>query len=344
LPTPARDQLRRGQGETGSETLDGLGDGPTQVASVQRARLIAAMTGAAAHRGAADVTVADVMERAGMSRRTFYELFDDLDDCLLAAFEDALAGARERVGSVYDQRAPWPARVRAALAELLVFFEERPEHARMLLIESLTAGMGVVERRAQVLAELAAALDEDGRRAARAQRTPSVLAGEGAVGGVASILHERVRAGGDSLVGLCSPLMALIVLPYLGPVAARREIELPAPERAAPLRTRRAAAAGNPFADLPMRLTYRTIRVLHAIAASPGASNRHIGEVAGIVDQGQTSKLLARLLRLGLVGNEKTDSHGLNTPNMWTLSERGEEILGVLDGGLDRGRPAREER
>ena len=52
-----------------------------------------------------------------------------------------------------------------------------------------------------------------------------------------------------------------------------------------------------------MRLTYRTVRVLLAIAQHPGASNRQIGEDAGVHDQGQISKLLTRLHKLGLVDN-----------------------------------------
>jgi DNA-binding MarR family transcriptional regulator len=74
-----------------------------------------------------------------------------------------------------------------------------------------------------------------------------------------------------------------------------------------------------------MRLTYRTVRVLMAIAQHPQASNRQIGETAGITDQGQISKLLARLERIGLATN--TGIHpGKGAPNSWTLTEKGERI------------------
>ena len=52
-----------------------------------------------------------------------------------------------------------------------------------------------------------------------------------------------------------------------------------------------------------MRLTYRTLRVLGAVAERPGASNREVGAAAGMTDQGQISKLLARLEGLGLIAN-----------------------------------------
>ena len=51
----------------------------------------------AAQQGAGSVTVAHVVERSGVSRRTFYEHFSDREDCLLAAFERALTLASDRV-------------------------------------------------------------------------------------------------------------------------------------------------------------------------------------------------------------------------------------------------------
>lgn len=76
-----------------------------------------------------------------------------------------------------------------------------------------------------------------------------------------------------------------------------------------------------------MRITYRTLRVLGAIAEHPGASNRVVGEVADTHDQGQISKLLARLERLGLVENTSGNGHRpTGEPNAWRLTPRGEGI------------------
>jgi predicted transcriptional regulator len=74
-----------------------------------------------------------------------------------------------------------------------------------------------------------------------------------------------------------------------------------------------------------MRLTYRTIRVLMAISKHPGASNRDIAENSGITDQGQISKLLARLARLELVHNtgEGQEKGGANA---WQLTVRGSRV------------------
>jgi DNA-binding MarR family transcriptional regulator len=74
-----------------------------------------------------------------------------------------------------------------------------------------------------------------------------------------------------------------------------------------------------------MRLTYRTIRVLTAIGARPGSSNREIGEAAGMEDQGQISKLLTRLAKLELIENSWT-GEARGAPNAWVLTSKGAEI------------------
>lgn len=74
-----------------------------------------------------------------------------------------------------------------------------------------------------------------------------------------------------------------------------------------------------------MRLTYRTMRALVAIAEHPGASNREVASASGIVDQGQISKLLSRLERLALIENHGGGQlHGLS--NAWYLTARGTEF------------------
>jgi DNA-binding MarR family transcriptional regulator len=74
-----------------------------------------------------------------------------------------------------------------------------------------------------------------------------------------------------------------------------------------------------------MRLTYRTLRALAAVAAHPGASNRKLADAAGIVDQGQASKLLTRLEDLGLIENTG-EGHAKGARNAWVLTPRGEQV------------------
>lgn len=78
-----------------------------------------------------------------------------------------------------------------------------------------------------------------------------------------------------------------------------------------------------------MRITYRTLQVLATIAATPGASNRQIADGAGVHDQGQISKLLTRLERLGLVHNTGA-GQPQGAPNAWTLTPQGQQVEQAL--------------
>jgi len=300
---------------------------------IQRARLLDAMIEACREHGAGAVTVAHVVSRAGVSRRTFYELFPDREACFLAAFDEAIARASQRVGETYDPRARWRVRIRAALTALLELFDDEPAMGRLLVVESLAAGPAALQRRSQVLARLIAEVEAAGPEGRPSRAKVTALTGEGLIGAALSIVQARLsEEDPDSLPKLVNPLMAMIVLPYLGTAAAGEELAKPlAPRRPAPTRP-----PVEPLRELDLRLTYRTVMVLGAVAQHPGASNRRIGETAGISDQGQISKLLARLERLGLVRNDGV-GQARGMPNAWTLTPKGEGLAratGQLAGAI----------
>jgi AcrR family transcriptional regulator len=310
-----------------------------RVSEIQQARMVAAMVEIASERGLADATVARVVARAGVSRRTFYELFEDREDCFLAAFDEGVAQASRYVLDAYDPNAKWVRRIRAALIALLSSLDAERGLGDLLIVESLGAGPRAIERRRRVLAGITAEV-ESGRHEGKAANEPPPLTAEGIVGGVLSVIHARMAArvpaaGGEPrgaederpLVELTNPLMAMIVLPYLGPVAARNELGRSAPKPHTPA----VNWGGDPLRDLGMRLTYRTVRVLLSIAAAPGSSNREIGQAAGIADQGQISKLLRRLEGLGLVRNAGLAPRK-GAPNAWTLTEKGVEVQRAMSG------------
>jgi AcrR family transcriptional regulator len=293
------------------------------------------------------MSVARVCAGAGVSRRTFYEQFEDREHCFLALFDDALARATLVAQTAVGERSGWRERVRAGLCALLLFVSEEPALGSLLVVEALGGGPKVLERRAQTLDVLRGIVDE-GRVEARAgQEPPPPLTAEGVVGAVLSVLHARLlerstvdpvangspRASSSSLIGLLNPLMGMIVLPYLGRAAAARELARPVPRRPArasgPSRLPQATSPSDPLDGLEMRLTYRTLRVLSAIASQPGASNRQVGEAAGVHDQGQISKLLARLERLGLIHNAG-QGQPRGEPNAWGLTTRGTEVQAAL--------------
>ena len=99
MPSPSRGTLADPKVPAGNGTANrGASAARGGVADIQRARMVAAMVEVVRERGVARVAVAHVVARSGVSRRTFYELFEDRDECLMAAFELALARAAHRVG------------------------------------------------------------------------------------------------------------------------------------------------------------------------------------------------------------------------------------------------------
>ncbi len=296
-----------------------------QVTQIQRSRMLAAAVEAVEDVGYARMTVAQVISRARVSRKTFYDVFTDREDCFLAAFEQALGQARAIAQEAYDQESNWRDSIRAALARLLMFMDEEPELAKLCIVEALGAGERVLDRRASVLDELAEVIDR-GRTVTNATRQPPEVTAEGVVGAIFAVLHTRVLEPGDQpLVGLLGSLMSMIVLPYLGARAAGRELTRPSLELPESTRPRVLARPKDPLEGLNMRLTYRTVRVLMVIAEQPGASNREIAEGSGIIDQGQISKLLNRLARLKLVEN-LGEGQEKGAANAWHLTARGTQV------------------
>jgi len=345
LPVPARGRASnttsggarasRSAASAGLATVARATPGRERVGELQRARIIAAITELARERGPAAVTVAHVVARSGVSRRTFYELFEDLEGCLVAAFDHAIASATAVVRPAYEgvDSLAWQARVRAGLKALLEFLDEEPAMGGLCVVDGLAAGQTVLECRERVVQRLVDVV-QDGARTpragssaplARASARPAQLVAEGTVGAVLAVIHTRMlRASAKPLVGLLNPLMAIVVLPYRGPAAAERE------QRHPPVKRRRPAQrSADPLRELDMRLTYRTVRVLLAIAERPAASGREVADAAGISDQGQISKLLWRLEHLGLVANS-APSISRGEPNAWMLTAKGQEVAAAI--------------
>jgi AcrR family transcriptional regulator/DNA-binding MarR family transcriptional regulator len=283
------------------------------------------MAEAMAERGAAGstVTVADVIARSGISSAAFHEEFPDRDACLLAAFELGVERASRGVLAAYDAEPRWLDAIKAALVTLLRFLEEEPALGRLLVVYSLSGGEPVLRRRARILSVLAAAVDRGRLEGPAGRQQPPAVIAEGVVGAVQAVLQNRLlaedRAGVMDLFG---SLVSIIVLPYLGAGVARRELTRPAPR----IRSARELESRGGGEHGSVRLTFRTALVLRAIADYPGASNREVADRAGIVDQGQISKLLGRLEARGLIV-KAGESRTRGAPNSWRLSEAGERVL-----------------
>jgi AcrR family transcriptional regulator len=304
---------------------------------MQRTRLIGAAVPVVERLGWSSVTVADIASQARVSRRTFYDLFENREECLLAVLEDIVERVEQDLAQAGLEDVSWVERVRAGLWRILCFLDRDPVLARVCVVQSACGSRKVLGAREEILARLASTIAEGSSQSARAAQMP-VLTAEGLVGATVAIVYKRLLNGTpEPLCDLHGELMAMIVLPYLGAAAATRERKRPAPERlvredGGEEPGQQSTRPGDPLRDVPMRLTYRTARVLQAAGAHPGGSNRAVGEHADLFDQGQISKLLARLERLGLLEN---NGHGQarGESNAWSLTPLGERITEQLSLG-----------
>jgi AcrR family transcriptional regulator len=182
----------------------------------QRGRMLAAMATAVGEKGYGAVAVADVIARAGVSRRTFYEHFDNKEECFLAAYdagvESMLAAIDDAIGAAASDEPL--AIARASTARYLETLAANPAFARTFLVEVLAAGPRALERRAAVHARFAEQLAV-AHRAARSAWSPAARRTEpgahvfrACVGAIYELVTDHVlRDGAESLPSLLDGLV-----------------------------------------------------------------------------------------------------------------------------------------
>jgi AcrR family transcriptional regulator len=219
VPSPAR-----GPAGSGGRLPRGRHGLPREaVADSQRARILAAMIGVVAARGYTDTRVIDVIGAAGVSRKTFYELFDSKEDCFLAAY-DILVGQlleEAEAGFAAGPGTAWPERVENGLRAVLGHLAAHPEEARFALVEVLAAGPRALARRDAALRQFTGFI-ETGR-----SETTVDLPGSTAqtiAGGITELVYSEVLHGAVARLPARLPeLVFLIVLPFLGAERAAEE-------------------------------------------------------------------------------------------------------------------------
>ncbi len=191
-------------------------DDPGETLDSPRERLVCGMNEAVSEKGYAATTIADVVRAARVSKRTFYEQFDDKLDCFLAAYDaasDHVIGAQV-VAAERSQGQPWEARVEAVVVAYLEAMAARPELTRTFLVEILGAGPQALARRREALDRFAdelVAFAAELRRDEPRLRPISRPLATAVVGGINELVlsaAEHGRAG--ELAELREPAVTLI--------------------------------------------------------------------------------------------------------------------------------------
>lgn len=184
------------------------------VAVHKQRRMIAAIAELSAEQGYEATKIADIVSRAGVARKTLYDNFDGKEDLFLSAFDLYFVEAKAAVQAACEEAGEgWQERIEAGLAALLRFVAEQPAAARMCLVEALSA-----TPRSSVSYDVALAAFVELLRASAPPREglPPTIE-ESLVGGVAWILHQRIRAGETQRIAELLPELSRFLLsPYLG--------------------------------------------------------------------------------------------------------------------------------
>lgn len=172
------------------------------------------MAAAVAQRGYGRVSVADVIARAGVSRKTFYEHFANKQECFLAAYDFGVDVLLEAVDEAISAAAPdWLAAASASTERYLETLAANPEFARTFLVEVLAAGPEALERRSQVherfAQQLGAAFAAARRDLPELPEVPDYVF-RAYVGAINELVTDRlVREGAQALPGLLEAVLEI---------------------------------------------------------------------------------------------------------------------------------------
>jgi hypothetical protein len=271
-----------------------------------------------------------VAVRAGVSDAVFSEVFPSAEECYRATYEEGLARLARAVELAVPRERSWFERVRAGVVALLGFLDDEPGWGRLLVLDASVDGAVAPHCQQRLQGFLTCLLDDPAAGAFAKSLSRPGLTAELVAGGVFCVIRARARDGdGEPFVELAPSLISFIAVQY-----GRPDLE----DEPGQPNTRARAQAISRAAGLPIRATHRTTIVLRAIAQAPYSNNREVAQAARLADEGQTSKLLARLERQGVIENVGIGA-ARGEPNAWVLTTEGRRVLALLDESFaDRAR------
>jgi AcrR family transcriptional regulator len=207
---------------------------PESVARNQRWRLLAAMVAAVEERGYERTTVADVVERSGVSRTAFYRHFENREQCFVTAVDAILDFSLAGVEAAYEAAADktWDERLIAALETLIEQVVEQPAAARVSMLEVYVAGREAVDHADRGAVAFEEMLEEGyGESPEHAGLPPSVL--RGIVGGVRKVIAGHAVRGEEQRLPEIRPQLSEWARSYRAPAVPLRRPRVRAAPRGA---------------------------------------------------------------------------------------------------------------
>jgi AcrR family transcriptional regulator len=286
----------------------------------QRDRLAAAAGQLSAELGSQAIGVHHICQRAGVSRRTFYELYADREACFTDAHQEAFGRLVGHVAEAVAEAGPeWEDRAVAVTQALLSAWDADRVLAHLCLVAAVGGSDDTVALRRTAIAQLAALLSEAPTQPLAAE---PVLAG--AIGSVWELAFSRLTEEPD---GSIAELAGTAIYLMLAPFAGRRQAAARAAGRGggAAYVTRWTPTVTGDSDDRGLLVTELTGQTLRFLNGHPGAANIDIARAVDVRHESQMSRHLGRLERAGMVSRRKE-----GRANAWQLTARGEEAARTL--------------
>jgi AcrR family transcriptional regulator/DNA-binding transcriptional ArsR family regulator len=286
----------------------------------QRDRLVAATGQLVAELGSPAIGVHHICQRAGISRRTFYELFADRDACFIDAHQEAFGRLVSHAeDAVAEAGGEWEDRAVATTQALLSAWDADRVLAHLCLVSSVGSSDETLALRRTAITQIAGLLAGAPEQPLAAE---SVLAG--AIGSVWELAFRGLTDSPENAIAdLAGSAIYLLLVPFVG----RRQAAARAAGRggATAYVTRWTPTVVSDSEDRGLLVTELTGQTLRYLNGHPGAANIDIARAVDVRHESQMSRHLARLERAGMVARRKE-----GRTNAWVLTARGEEAARTL--------------
>ncbi len=186
------------------------------VVTSQRDRLLDAMAESCARKRYAEVSVADIVATAKVSRSTFYEIFPDKESCFLAAY-DAILGRfiTEVIKACQDPALTWPEQIELGIEASLDFLAAEPAFARMCIVDMFSAGPEALGRYLSAVRMIAAFVDGGRIQMPDREDVPESI-GTMSVNGAAVVIRAEIVADRTQEVARVGPdILYALLVPYM---------------------------------------------------------------------------------------------------------------------------------
>jgi len=195
-----------------TRTVKSLSFEDRQRPSTPAERLLRGLAAAVSEKGYQATKIADIVERAKTSQRTFYEHFDSKEDAMVAALDSGSSQMLAAALPAFRRGSSWARAVHDTQEAMLHFAAEEPEYGRLGAVEMYGGGKRALEQR-ELVTEGMEGLLQPGYEIA--PDVPAVAA-EAIGGALYTLLYDFVKANGpERLLELVPTFVYVTLAPFL---------------------------------------------------------------------------------------------------------------------------------